>query len=370
MSKLVAIELQDFMSIESARLEFDESGIINLVGYNDSGKSAVTRALEVIFYDAYFGTQASFIRDDQEYFGIGLEFDDGVAINKYKYANGKSIWEMVKGDQTLFTNQLQDSIAAMEDIPEPISRYLGVVKDDSTDEQLNIRRNTDKLFLIDTTGGDNYKIINSVLRYDILAESVKRMNEDRNKLQSELTNLATSSKTLKGELNSIMVLNNETIGTVNETTEKLKVSKRQVEYLTSILEQKEILDEFVVYDEVPVLDTSRLQSIIALQELKEATEIPIYNECTIIDNSRLQLLESVIQLRQELNVTIPPECPVISAQQLRDIMEVGESYNSLWQTSNDLTNTENEHSQVTTQLSQLSQQYGFKICKNCGTVAV
>jgi energy-coupling factor transporter ATP-binding protein EcfA2 len=367
---MLALELKDFMSIESARLEFDETGILNLVGYNDSGKSAVTRSLEILFYDAYSGTQINFIRDDQDYFGVGVEFDDGISINKYKYANGKSVWEMLKNDEIIFTNQLADGIAAMGDVPEPIAKYLGVVKDDSTDEQLNVRRSANKLFLIDTSGGDNYKIINSVLRYDILAESVKRMNEDRNKLQSEVANLATSSKTLKGELDSITVLDYTTLGIISEKTKNLKVNRHQVEYLMAIRDQKQILDEFTVHDEISLADTSRLTAITALQELKEATEIPIFDECKLIDNSRLDLLISIMQLRSSLDVVIPPECPIVDAQQLKDMQRVGEKFNDVWTITNDLATVESEYVTVSTQLVQLSQQHGFKICKNCGTVAV
>lgn len=370
LSKLVAWELLNFMSIKEARLEIDESGILNLVGYNDSGKSAVTRSFEVLFYDAYSSEQVNFIHDGEEFFGVGAEFDDGVAINKYKYSNGKSVWEMLKGEEVVFTNRLADGVAAMADIPEPISKYLAVVEDESTDEKLNVRRNTDKLFLINTTGGDNYKIINSVLRYDILSETVKRLNEDRNKLQSEVTNLATSSQTLKGELNAITVMDDETLSLVTQSNQNLKDNKQRIEYLTSIQNQKQFLDDFVVYDEIPLVDTSRLSEITRLQELKQATETPIFDECKQIDISRLNELQQIMQLRESLNVVIPPELPIVDVNRLRDMQSVGEAFNNLWQATNNLANTEKEHTTVTTELASLSQQYGFKVCKNCGTVAV
>ena len=52
-SKIVSIKIENFMSIKNALLEFDESNIISLCGYNDSGKSAITRLLEVMFYNTY-----------------------------------------------------------------------------------------------------------------------------------------------------------------------------------------------------------------------------------------------------------------------------------------------------------------------------
>lgn len=48
-SKLVAWEVWNFMSIKHGKVEFDERNIINIKGYNDSGKSAMLRALDVLF---------------------------------------------------------------------------------------------------------------------------------------------------------------------------------------------------------------------------------------------------------------------------------------------------------------------------------
>jgi hypothetical protein len=369
-NKLVAIELQNFMSIGQARIEFDETGILNLCGYNDSGKSAITRSLEVVLYDGYSSDQVNFIMDDQDHFGIGLEFADGVSINKFKYANGKSVWEMIRNGEMLFTNRLSNGVAAMSDIPEVIANYLGVVKDEHTDEQLNVRRNTDKLFLINTTGGDNYKIINSVLRCDVLAESVKRMNEDRNKLQSEVANLATSSATLKNELNAILVVDTDTLGTIDQNMKNLAVNKQRTEYLMAISTQKEILDSFAVYDEVPMVDTDRLSTILAVQELKKSLEVPIYDECSVLDTSRLTALADIIQLRQALDVDIPPEVTIVAVDRLNDVMTVGKAFNDLWNSTNTMNATIAEHESVLAELATLSTQHGFKICKTCGTVAV
>lgn len=369
MSKLVAFELQDFMSIGEARIEFDDSGILNLVGYNDSGKSAVTRSLEVLFYDAYSSEQVRYIRDGCEFFGVGAEFDDGVSVNKYKYSTGQSVWEMVKDGQVIFTNRLNDGIAAMGDIPDVIANYLGVIKDDSTNEQLNIRRNTDKLFLINTTGGDNYKILNTVLRADVLAESVKRMNEDRNKLQSEVSNLATSSATLKNELQGITVLDEATFNTVLEMYEKLASSKQKVEYLVTLSDLKANLDAIRIYDELPLVDTSRLTSIVQLQELKKATEVVIYDECTTIDTHRLVLLKDIATNREALNIIIPAEVATVDTNRLRELRIIGESYNNLLKVNTDLANVELEHETTLKELKRLSEIHGFKICKTCGTVA-
>ena len=181
-SKIVSIKIENFMSIKNALLEFDESNIISLCGYNDSGKSAITRLLEVMFYNTYSTDQVKFITDGEDYWLGAITFSDGVVYTRKKYLDGKSLWELKKDDKILFTNLLPNgTLAAMGDTPEIIEKYLGVIQDELTTEELNVRRNTDKLFLVGTSGGDNYKILNTVLRSDVLASASKSLNEDKNK---------------------------------------------------------------------------------------------------------------------------------------------------------------------------------------------
>lgn len=368
LSKVVAIELENFMSIGSARLEFDATGILNITGYNDSGKSAITRALEVLFYDAYSNDQVNFIRDGQPHFGIGLEFDDGVSINKFKYAGGPSVWEMYKEGQLVYTNRLSDGIASLQGIPDPIVAYLGVVQDDFTGEQLNVRRNTDKLFLIHTTGGDNYKIINSLLRCDVLAESVKRMNEDRNRLQAEVTNKATVSLTLKAELNDLVVLDEAGVALVTQGVGNLRLIKQQTEFLISITSLQRQIADILVYEELPSADSSRLRAISELLTLKSSADLPLYPEAPPIDLERLKVLSVVLESRQALQRPVPDDCGLLNTQQVKDIKAVGEAYNHWWGVQSQLTAADKEYQELHEQLHALSKQFGYKVCKNCGSL--
>ena len=52
-SKIKEVEVFNFMSFKHARLVFDETNILNLKGYNDSGKSAILRAVVVCLTDMY-----------------------------------------------------------------------------------------------------------------------------------------------------------------------------------------------------------------------------------------------------------------------------------------------------------------------------
>ncbi len=370
MSRLLAIELVNVMSIAKARLEFDESNILSLCGYNDSGKSAVTRALEIIFYNAYPNDQVKFIKDGEDFLGIGLEFDDGVEINRYKYRNGNSVWEMRKAGKVVYTNRLDNGIAAMSDTPDVIVTYLGVIQDEYTDEKLNVRRNTDKLFLINTTGGDNYKILNSVLKSELLAEASKKLNEDKNVRQTELINLSNSLSTLRGELSNIKVADDVSLLSLEQSIEKLGLSKARTEYIDALRTKKEIIVDFRIYDELPVVDMSNFLAITSLFELRNQTEIVIPPEAPVIDYSRVFALSGIVTLRDSLNVGLPPEVGVVSMDRCSDILSVGKLFNEWWQVSTDFAAVHKEAEEATRELAKLAAEYQFKICSNCNTVVL
>ena len=367
-SKIVNIEIQNFMSIGYAKLSFDESGILNLVGYNDSGKSAVTRALEVILYDAYSNIQNKFIKDNTAHFGIGIEFDDGVAINRYKYRNGKSVWEMEKDGVTLYTNDLGGNIASTDGVPVEISRYLGVAIEPQTKNKLNVRRNTDKLFLIETSGSENYKIINNFLRYDILSNATNKLNADRNKMQSDYGVKNTRRDTLRSEANAITVAPEWVFDDLKESTEMLNDKKNQLSYLTSLAEKAGILAQCQVYDEIETVEMERMLELQNLALALQKTDVDVYEELPDVNTERLNMLLGMASSAQNLAIDAFPELPVVDNTRLTDLIGLGNSYTALYEKSVELMNTETAYTDVKTQLETLSKQYGFKICDGCGAV--
>lgn len=370
--KLLAVEVFNFMTLKGAhRFEMDESGILNLCGYNDSGKSAFTRACEIIMYDAYPNEQVNYITDGESNFGIGFEFGNGadiISINKYKYSDGKSVWEMLRNDEVIFTNRLADGIAAMDGVPDPIKRYLGVIEDEATDSELNVRRNSDKLLLVDTSGGDNYKIINAILRCDVLAEVVRRLNEDRNKLQTEISSKATEMATLKNEYNSITVLDEDDILFLSQSYENLSANKTRLEYLFTIKEQSDFLNQISEPEEVSIVDTGRLQLVEEILSLSERLSIPVFEECSHTDISRLKALEEIKYLFASQDVVVPPEASTMDASRLAEIRSVGQAYNAYWHAVNEANRVIAEHEEAIAEMTKLSQIHNFKICKSCGTV--
>ena len=156
-SRLLGWEGWNFMSIEHAKVEFDERNIINFKGYNDSGKSAMLQALKVLMSNSEQTKQVLFIKDDKEYFRIVAYFDDGVMIMRDKYINGQSLYEMYKGKECIFsTKQANGALTGVNKVPDPIQEYLGLILYDNT--CLNARACFEKQIGVQTTGSENYKM--------------------------------------------------------------------------------------------------------------------------------------------------------------------------------------------------------------------
>jgi len=367
-SRISAVEVQNFMSIGKARVEFDESNIISLCGYNDSGKSAITRALEVLFYNAYPNDQAKFIKDGEDYFGVGLEDENGVNINYYKYRSGKSIWEMSQGGKLLYTNRLANGVVAVSDIPVEIAEYFGVIQDEITGEKLNVRRNTDRLFLINTTGGDNYKILNSVLRSDLLAAASRKLNEDKNTLQSEVYSVAATLSTLRKELEEIDLVPEDIINLVEKNTENLAYSKTRLDYITSIKTQKDGISEFKEQPEICVVDAGRLQAMDTVKELKEKSSLSIHAELGTVDTFRHGYVVDILKYRGCIDDNIAPEAVLVDTDRFTQVSRLGSMYNDLYTVSTEVSAITSELNSVQEKLLSLAMEYGFKICPSCSTI--
>lgn len=368
-SKIVSMRIENFMSIKNALIEFDDSNIVSLCGYNDSGKSAITRLFEIMFYNTYSIDQVKFITDNEDYWLGELKFSDGVVYTRIKYLDGKSLWELKKDDTVLFTNRLPNgTLAAMGDTPEVIVKYLGVIQDELTGEELNVRRNTDKLFLINTSGGDNYKILNSVLRSDVLSSASKSLNDDKNRLNSEVSEKNTVKNVLEEQLESIDVPPQDIIEDIKATVTKLDDIKGKVVRVSLIMEEVKTLHSISVFDSLIGVDTSRLKLLQDILTLSQNTQIPVYNKVDSIDTERLVTLRNILELKKKLNVSTYNSLEKVDVDRVKDIVSLGEVYNTYKGTEQTYNKINVRLEEIKQKLKDLSIQYNLKVCQNCGAI--
>jgi len=315
-AKVVYWEVWNFMSIKHARVDFDENNIVNLKGYNDSGKSALLRALDVLLFDIKPNQQVNFIMDGEEYFRIVCYFADGVTILRDKYFNGQSLYEMYKGSDLLYSTKNGKVLTKVQGVPDPIKSYLGLVYYD--DVIVNSRSCFEKQLGVQSTGSENYKMFNTTLRSEEIYVASNTLNNDKNALGAKITqtandlNYLTSTvaegANLTAELVDWLKSSDEVCDCLTEQTENLKVCMNLSCSVSSIVELPEI--ELLNGEQV-----TELGNIINLYDY--TNKIPRIEIIDGVDDNELLRLSDIFDLLEVISFTPETEeISVIDAEQL------------------------------------------------------
>lgn len=285
-SKISSVELINFMSFKQARIEFDESGIVNIKGYNDSGKSAILRGLAVCLMDMFKRSQTKFIRHGEQYFRVVVTFEDGISILKDKYENGQSLYEMYKGDELIFTTKQGNKLSKVDGVPEPIEVYLGLCVTDSV--YLNYQSCLDRLPIVDTKGSENYQMLHEALRTEEIYRANNMINTDKNELGARISEI-------EYDIQSTEVLL-EKCGDVTQ----------------------EFIDTLKDLEKEAILNDSKKKALYSIDEiLKKYNSIPNLPEIPVVSGKRLASLEIIQSLVLSLDgMVVPPDVPKVSVERL------------------------------------------------------
>ena len=396
-SKLVSWSVENFMSIEKGTCTFDDTGIINIKGYNDSGKSAMLRALDVLFFNIRPNAQVSFIKDGADYFRIMAKFDDGVVILRDKYAKGQSLYEMYKGDECIFSTKIKGVLSRIKEVPEPIQQYLGLIEYDGT--LLNSRNCFEKQLLVQTSGGDNYRLLNAVLKAEELATASVLINTDKNKVGSELSRTEAELSVHQEMAKELQGLTEDVLVALEADDAKLTAMEEQQGMLYGFEQLQETVKTIPEYDEVPVLDADgRIRSAVQLATVQEhIATLFVPDEVAPVSLDRYNMIKGLEDTKTALSgMTVIDEVDTIPVKQYEDILDLSNklsevsglsSYDevasvdisaltelsklqdakqALADLAKDLKKIDEEKSKIAAQLDELGASADFIKCPNCG----
>lgn len=374
-SKIKSLTVTNFMSHAHTRVEFDESNIIDLCGYNDSGKTALEYALDVLFYDGSPTLQASYIKEGEDYFKVAVDFVDGVCISKTKDKQGKSVWVMEQNGTVLYTNQKDTEVIATDGVPQAIAKYLGVVYDEATEQKLNLRTKRDKALLTETTGGENYKMLSTVCNSEVLSEASNEMTAQRNKLNSAINTKTTELAQLESDYAEIET---PPIKVVDALAEQLNVAKdlqNRNAAIEQIVQAFNDINGMVIQpaiDNKAVVDgVARLEALNAINDCVVKMKSEVYPEIVPYDVSRLTMLCECMRLNKVLvENTVCPEVQGVDANKLAGIVEVIKAYNALLECQNRYMVVEQQYKTLVDESTAICKQNNIRICKNCGAAVM
>lgn len=376
MSKILGLELENFMSIKEAKLVFDETNILNLKGYNDSGKSAITRALDVLLFDSYKRAQKNFITHGEHYFRIKLHFDDGVTIVRDKYLNGSSLYEMYSEGQLIFSTKVGNTLTQVKDVPLEIREYLAMTET-SEGNYLNSQSIYDKQFLIQTTGSENVELLNGVLKLKETGLATTAIKNDINQLSSSINGLLADIESIKISLERYEDLDEGFILLLSDLDSKYDEVERKYNQLVEVGDLLSDMAELPLgIPDLPLIDGGLYASLLGVAssvgELAKIKDIPTVD--VISYNSYVQLLKLAELQKSYKNVnTCILDIPLIDFGRLNMLKILGNSFKEFADISNtisSLTERSVELENESLQIQEYACENGISIskCDNCGAL--
>jgi len=385
MSAITTIRVKNFMSIEDATLTFDNRNILNIKGYNDSGKSAILKAVEVALFDKYKTKQSKFIRDGQDYFRVVITFDDGISIVRDKYRTGQSLYEMYSQKEKVFTTAVGETLSKVDGVPKTISDYLNLAVSNSV--ILNSRINTDKQLLVETSGSENFSALNEILRTSEISRAVAMVNVDRNKLTTQLRDDEVDIRSIEMQILDLRGLDEQLVKTlgVHEATHRATAARHDdLKRLTAAATGAQ-----QVYDaatKMVEIDTTGVQ--VAGQQLRQATAIhhtatraataAIPATLVSLPTAQVQAVYQAHRAAQAVHRStsaqyagvVVPQVPATQAQSVGNLIGVQAVLNGVLEITSKYMNAQRKYEQCKTALNNLVRESNIDIyeCGHCGEI--
>lgn len=359
--------VRNFMSILSADINIQDN-IVNFVGYNDSGKSALGMGLDVLFYDATPKKQSRYITRGEDSFHLELWDDNGYIVVKEKYRSGQSIWYFYHNNQLLYSNKQGTEVYSIDGVPEIVKKFLGVIIDPTTREKLNVRKKHDKLYIVNTTGGENYKSLNECLKAEILANASKYLNTDRNALQSELSRLSTLSDSLTQRVDAVKTVDETDLLALEKDAQTLNKNAQRLSAIGSVDVELKKVQEFHIWDELPSVNLERLLELASILELKQASSVRIHPECILVDIERLVACFNMNYWLKESTVKIGDAVQPIATGMLSDIVSAVREHNDIVKLNKELNDIATGYERCKLRVAKIVKENNLRVCKNCGAL--
>lgn len=215
-SPIKTFRLRNFMGIEDLTVSFDGLSRVVLEGYNSTGKSSIGMGLDVLATNSFTTEQKNFIKDtpyQADEFILDCTLQDGHKITYVKPKKGY-YYIVEKDGEVLLDTRLNDgSYTVIEDskVPLLVHQLLGFVKERETKQKLNLRRVADGKLFVGVPGSVNFKVVYRQLDLPEVVDSIKEINQDRLKVDKNITMYQNKKDFLQERYNSIVVYDQEVL---------------------------------------------------------------------------------------------------------------------------------------------------------------
>ena len=295
------VKIKNFQSIEKADLVID--GFTVITGKNNSGKSAVQRAIRGVFQNAKGN---SFVRYGASHCEVSVEFDDGNSVvwnkgkkeNKYTI-NGKEYDKVGSGvPEQLDAFEVQPITAGGREIWSQFAPQF-----------------TGQVFLLNETGSVLAEAISDVERVQTLNKAMKQSERDKRSANSTLKVRKKDEKAVEIDLEHYKGL--DTLGLLLDTIESLETKIEKIDKATEKLidyrDRRDSLVGLITHldgvSSIDIPDTETVEGV--CDQLIELIEL---------NEQYTQATRSVLTLQGVSEISLPDFTDVERVQSMTDFL--------------------------------------------------
>ena len=275
------VKVKNFQSIKSATVEIE--GFTVITGKNNSGKTALQRAIKGVFENT---RGHSFVRHGEDNCEVSVSFSDG---NKVTWFKGK------KENKYVINGKTYDKVGS--GVPDPL-KDLGIYPISCGGKMISPQiapQFTGQVFLLNETGSVLAEAVSDVERVSILNKALKESERDKRSASSELK---VRKKDLKG-LNANLSLY-EGLDELGLEIERLDLVQKELDQIsTEIDELVDLRDRYETAQET-VLFLSGVDAFSmpqeSLKELsEEITQVSDLNSRLVRCDKSIEFIDKILQ---------------------------------------------------------------------------
>ena len=216
------VKVKNFQSIQNATVDIE--GFTVITGKNNSGKTALQRAIKGVFENT---RGHSFVRHGEDHCEVSVSFDDGNKVTWYK---GK------KENKYVINGKTYDKVGA--GVPEPLEE-LGIYPITCGGKAITPQfapQFTGQVFLLNETGSVLAEAVSDVERVSLLNKALKESEKDKRAANSELKVRKKDLKAHEADLSFYDGLEavGSQIDSLENLEEELNTLKESIQELSSL----------------------------------------------------------------------------------------------------------------------------------------
>lgn len=372
--RITSVEVFNFMVYTHAVINFDKGNIINIKGYNSGGKSTMLKAIAVCLMNMYPKAQTKFIRHGEKYFRVVVRFEDGVAILRDKYISGQSLYEVYKDDECVFTTKEGGRLTKVDGVPQFVQDYLGLCV--VSTGCLNYQVRQDPLWLIETTGSENYNSLNEILKTEEISRANTLLNSDKNKLNSEITSTEASLQEVKLSLLDIKDYTDELLVNLERKEaycKELSLKYRELKGISSIISELSALVDIPYVEKADSVRLEAISDIVStINTVNSMVEYPSISTIDVEKLNSILAVENTVSSLSKISKDVIPEVEAIDVESISMLCDIVAILSDVKKCNEGIKTLKANNTKVSNKLEKVvseakKQGIEFVKCTNCGT---